>query len=454
MTGLRNGESDEAGHGPYEPTWESLSTHPLPPWFDDAKLGIFIHWGLYSVPAWAPPTGELGSIDWDVWFRANPYAEWYLNSLRIDGSPTQAHHRERYGADYDYYRFAEAFNRGAEAWEPKRWAALFRDVGARYVVFGTKHHDGFTLWPSRIANPHRPGLSATRDLVGELTEAVRAAGMRMGLYYSGGLDWTFDERPITAQKHLFETAPQSQEYADYADAHWRELIERYEPAVLWNDITYPRLGRLPEIFAGYYNRIPDGVINNRFGVPHADTTTPEYSRPKRILERKWEMCRGLGFSFGYNQAEDERHIISARALCELLVDVVSKNGNLLLNVGPMADGAIPPIQEERLRALAAWLQVNGEGVFATRPWERPGAETATGEEVRFTTRAGNLYAFVFGRPADGVVRLAGLPVRAGPGAHLLGGETLPVERAGEVVAVALPSAPNAEGPFCLRFTLD
>src|ERR1700760_4859452 len=174
----------------YEPTLASLNKHPLPQWYADAKLGIFIHWGLYSVPGWAPlshPEHDFRNIDY---IKNNPYAEWYYNVMRIDGSPTQAYHREHYGAGYSYYNFAPVFNEEITKWKPDQWATIFHDAGARYVVLTTKHHDGFTLWPSSIANPTLPKdrQHASRDIVGELTAAVRKQDMRMGLYYSGGYD--------------------------------------------------------------------------------------------------------------------------------------------------------------------------------------------------------------------------------------------------------------------------
>src|SRR5215469_15214251 len=201
----------------YEATWDSIDKHTTPQWFQDAKLGIFIHWGLYSVPAWAPPSGELGKIEWTKWFINNPYAEWYLNTLRITDSPTYKHHIETYGKDFDYYQFAEAFNKGTAGWHPEDWASLFQKTGARYVVLTTKHHDGFRLWPSSVENPHaaREKITASRDLVGDLASAVRSSGMKMGLYYSGGLDWTFTTEPIRNQKDLLARVPQSQEYAGY-----------------------------------------------------------------------------------------------------------------------------------------------------------------------------------------------------------------------------------------------
>lgn len=172
----------------YQATLESLDTHPLPQWYADAKLGIFVHWGLYSVPGWAPlvhPNHDFTSQDY---ITHNPYAEWYLNSMRLDGSPTQVYHREHFGANYDYYNFATNFDKDIQKWNPDAWAQAFRDAGARYVVLTTKHHDGFTLWPSSTPNPKPQSdrQHATRDIVGELSRSVRNAGLRMGLYYSGG----------------------------------------------------------------------------------------------------------------------------------------------------------------------------------------------------------------------------------------------------------------------------
>ena len=153
----------------YEPTYESVSQHPVPDWFHNAKLGIFIHWGLYSVPAWAPVGMDLGEVlgeeedfsnidpdseAWKAWFANNAYAEWYLNTVRIEGSPTHKHHIETYGADFDYYDFVGMFNEAVKAWNPDEWADLFQQVNARYVVLTTKHHDGFLLWPSETPNPH------------------------------------------------------------------------------------------------------------------------------------------------------------------------------------------------------------------------------------------------------------------------------------------------------------
>ena len=433
----------------YEPTIESLDKHPLPEWYDDAKLGIFIHWGLYSVPGWA----QLVRSEHD-YLANNPYAEWYLNTMRIEGSPTQKYHREHYGADYDYYNFAAIFDREIQKWNPDVWAKVFRAAGAKYVVLTTKHHDGFTLWPSATKNPVLPAdrQHATRDIVGELTAAVRKQGLRMGLYYSGGYDWTFAPGPIRESADFEKMKPQSQAYGKYADAQMRELIERYKPAMLWNDIDYPKSGHPLEIMAEFYNTLPDGVIDNRFGVKHSDFGTPEYEKESNINPKKWEECRGLGQSFGYNRAEGEAETISASDLIHLLVDIVSKNGNLLLDVGPEADGTIPAVQMERLQALGEWLRVNGDAIYGTHPWKRAEGETTEKIPVRFTQKNGQVFAILLGDVKTDAVTLKDLRVQPGTRVSLLGSES-PVEwsQQGADIRIVLPKPFADKYALALRF---
>jgi alpha-L-fucosidase len=306
---------------PYEPTFESVRQHRVPDWYHDAKLGIFIHWGLYSVPGWAPHGGDIdqqvAEKGWSGMFANNPYAEWYLNTYRVGDTATRRHHIATYGPNSSYDDFVPLFNEAVKKWHPDEWAHLFKRVGARYAVLTTKHHDGFLLWPSARTSPHKPGhYATTRDLVGELAAAVRAQGMRLGLYYSGGLDWSFNPTPVRDFMDVYSTIVQTPEFVAYADFHWRELIERYQPSILWNDIGYPAKADAARLFADYYNRFPDGLVNDRWaqrmpehipgpgepiGPPvadHADYTTPEYSSYDHIKNMKWEACRGIGHSFG------------------------------------------------------------------------------------------------------------------------------------------------------------
>ncbi|HTO54688.1 MAG TPA: alpha-L-fucosidase [Myxococcota bacterium] len=431
----------------YQPTKASLRRHPVPAWYHDAKLGIFIHWGPFSVPAYAPlGHGDIQELlrreGYRSFFRNIPYSEWYINSIRIEGSPACEHHRRTYGKDVSYFDFAELFKRESARWQPDEWADLFQAAGARYVVLVTKHMDGFLMWPSATPNYARPGYQMERDVVGELTGAVKARGMRMGVYYSSALDQSFTTSAMADLTGLLsEGGPIDRRYAEYQLAHWRELIERYQPSVLWGDIAYPPRTNLFELFAYFYNRIPDGVVNDRWGQlpiwlhrfvrtrlgrallnayatrllrqgatgnvtpPHFDFRTPEFAVMKDIRTEKWETCRGMGHGFGFNREEQEGDHIQLPELVRMLVDIVSKNGNLLLNVGPMADGTIPAVQVELLRGLGRWLQTYGEAIYGTRPWQRAEATTNRGGSVRFTQRADDdgttIYALLMDPIADG-----------------------------------------------------
>src|SRR5882757_1311878 len=440
----------------YDPTIESLGRHPLPQWYADAKLGIFVHWGLYSVPGWAPTVHSEHDFESLDYITHNPYAEWYLNSMRLEGSPTQAYHKEHFGADYDYYNFAPIFNREIQKWHAQDWAKVFHDAGAKYVVLTTKHHDGFTLWPSSTPNPKLPAdrQHATRDIVGDLTKAVNEEGLRMGLYYSGGYDWTFVPGPIRTAADYHSVKPQSEAYGKYADAQFRELIQRYHPAVLWNDIDYPKSGHPLELMAEYYNSVPDGVIDDRFGVKHSDFKSPEYETLDKISPTKWEECRGLGRSFGYNRAEGEAETIAPDELIYLLVDIVSKNGNLLLDIGPEADGTIPPVQMERLQALGTWLGQNGEAIYGTHPWQTAEGTTSEGIRLRFTQTDSALYATMLGKPKTDSITLKSLAPKAGTLIYLLG-EVKPLawSQQGADIKITLPRTLPGQYAYVLKIAV-
>lgn len=449
----------------YQPTLESVKTHPMPNWYNDAKFGIFIHWGMYSVPAYAP-YGELTAeklIKGELGFAESPYAEWYQNSLRLKDSPTQQYHAKTYGKDFRYEQFAPMFNEQLQKWNPDSWAELFSKAGARYVVLVTKHHDGFLMWNSQHPNPRNVNWQAARDVAGELNQAVNSKGMKMGFYYSSLLDWSFTKTPINSLAELIASSDTSREYLAYIENHWRELIERYDPWILWSDIGYPPGFELPKLFADFYNRKPEGVINdrwmqlpkfffNKFGryiltqmikrmgqgelkVPHSDFVTPEYATLDHITAHKWETCRGIGNSFGYNQFEDAHAYQKADDLIRLLADIVSKNGNLLLNVGPRADGSLHPQQMDALEGMGAWLKANGESIYGTRPWIRFSDSSENGAEVRYTSKGDVIYVIVTKLPADGIVAL---PIDVDGSVTLLEtGASMKVERSGERLGVVL-----------------
>jgi alpha-L-fucosidase len=223
--------------------------------------------------------------------------------------------------------------------------------------------------------------------------------------------------------------------------------------LLWNDIDYPKSGHPLQIMAEYYNTAPDGVIDDRFGVKHSDFKSPEYQTMDKISETKWEECRGLGRSFGYNRAEGEAETIAPDELIYLLVDIVSKNGNLLLDVGPEADGTIPPVQMTRLQALGAWLDLNGEAIYGTHPWKPAVGQTSEGIQVRFTQKDSTVYATLLGQPKTATVVIKDLSPGAGAQVYLLGSPALLVwDHQGQDIKIHLPAALPGQYAHVLRMT--
>ncbi len=452
--------AQDMGSQVYLPTVESLSQRETPQWFNDAKLGIFIHWGLYSVPAWATPTTTPDKVtDWKAFYKSNPYAEWYLNSLRISGSPTQQYHEKKYGKNFDYYAFRDSLLLQTKGWKADDWAEIIQQTGAKYVVLTTKHHDGFTLYPSNIINPFRTKeeINSPRDYVGELSKAVREKNIKFGVYYSGGLDWTFNYSSITnLWPDLFQSMPTSIAYTVYADCQLHELIHKYKPDVLWNDVNYPANGDLLGIFSELFNTNPDAVVNDRWQQYEelTDFSTPEYTVRNSISEDKWETCRGLGYSFGYNQVEGDAQLLSSADLIKLLVEVVSKNGNLLLNIGPKGDGTIPDNQLQRLRDLGNWMQMNGEGIYGTTPWEISDAILNDGTKLCFTRKDGDLYVFVMGQPKNGFISLPFIQHNSESKAILFGNgnEILPISLTDKTVKIQLPEKLDFEFAMMIKIT--
>jgi alpha-L-fucosidase len=398
------------------------------------------------------------------------------------------YHREHYG-ERPYASFREDFERGGIArFDPDAWADAFRAAGARYVVFVTKHHDGYCLWPSRVPNPRRPGWASPRDCVDELARAVRARGMRFGVYYSGGLDWTWNPEPVRTLADVMASVPAG-DYPAYADAQVRELVERFGPEVLWNDIAWPtRPEALWRLFADYYEAVPEGLVNDRWLTPnwvtsalrvrpvravadallrrlvrsgkadltpprppHCDARTPEYAVFPTARREKWECVRGIDKSFGYNRVSREEDFLSERELIHSFADIVSKNGNLL-NVGPRGeDAAIPEPQLRRLAWLGAWLRGNGDAVYGTRPWIRAEGRTREGPAVRFTAKARTLYAIVLGTPAGTSLTIEDLAPEEGARVELLGAGPVSWKRDGGALRIELtePLAPAPAHAFSI-----
>lgn len=380
--------------------WESLK-RPTPAWLPRSRLGIFIHWGAYSVPAWAEPSGALGTVSDHEWFAHNAYAEWYGNTMRIPGSPTARRHQELYGgAPYD--AFLDQWT--AERFDPAVWAELFAAAGAGFVVPTTKHHDGIALWDAPgTGSRNTVHRGPHRDLIGDIAEAVRAQGMRFGVYYSGGLDWSVTSfGPHTSHHDISTLRPCDAAYNMYAIAHVRDLIRRYQPDVLWNDINWPDAGKrtgpgsLHELLSDFYAGNPDGVVNDRWGDTHWDFRTSEYESGTEVevAGQQWEQCRGIGLSFGYNQVEGPDQYLDGRALSRLLGDIVSRGGRLLLNVGPTAAGEIIQPQQDALRGLGRWMRTAGEHLAASVPVDEQVAAPSNEPWVRWLETPEHLVALV------------------------------------------------------------
>ncbi len=482
--------------GPYRADLDSLGGHPVPQWFSDAKFGVFVHWGLFSVPGFAPtkPYADVLRDDYDRAMLVSPYAEDYANAMRDASTPTAEFHRRTYG-DMPYEGFQEIFERETAGFDAERWAEAFRAAGAGYVVMVAKYHDGYALWPTAVRNPHAPGWHSERDLVGEVAAAVRAKGMRFGIYYSGGVDWTF-QRATVRTLGDYSYAAYGDGYADYAEAQLRELITRYRPDVLWNDISWPTgQDRLNAVFADYYNQVPDGVVNDRWqtdsltrramgtapgraafdglfrrliardpglvdrvtppAVPHADFTTPEYTQYPDKQDFAWETTRGMGTSYGWNRQETDAHYASfEQKLFPDFAAAVSRNGRLLLNVGPAGGrGEIPAEQLSRLDAFGKWFAANGRTVTGTRPWDVASATTPDGLPVQFTQSPGGaVNAVVVGRPAGTSVRIDGATLPAGRATLLADGGPVTVTPADG--STTLTFARDLTGLFSPAVTID
>ncbi|WP_125610757.1 alpha-L-fucosidase [Specibacter cremeus] len=424
----------------------------VPQWYRDAKLGFFIHWGLYSVPAWATAHGA-GGVPAEDAYAHHQYAEWYGNTVRIPGSPTWRRHQDLYGTGTGYEDLADLWD--ADAFNASAFVGKLVGAGARYIIPTTKHHEGFCLWDTDTTAFNAARRGPRRDLIGEIGAATREHGARFGVYFSGALDWhVSDFPPIESDTDLFRFRRNDERFARYSAAQLEELVHRFAPDILWNDIDWPDGGKGRDDFAvaallrRYFEAVPDGVVNDRWGVPYHGFLTREYRHVEDIVDQPWESTRGLGYSFGYNQAEGPEHSLSGEALIRLLVDVVSKNGNLLINVGPRADGSIPDLQEAAMAAMGVWLGAHGEAIYGTRPWRRA-TDRNGGSPVAYTRKGGSVFVHALDPAAGRFV----LPpeLASAPAVHWLaddgGAPGAAVGRGGEVV---IPAALRADAVAVAR----
>lgn len=391
--------------------WASIDSRPVPAWFEDAKFGIFIHWGVYAVPAYSPTVRDGVGV-------YERYAEWYWRRWQDKGNTQKFfidYHNKNFGSNFKYQDFVHDFK--AEMFQPDEWAKLFKRSGAKYVVLTSKHHEGFPLWPSKHSwNWNAMDVGPHRDLLGDLTKAVREKDLKMGYYYSL-LEWY---HPLYKKETINQ----------YIDQHMfpqmKDLVNTYQPDVFWTDGEWDYHSdtlRSTEFLSWLFNESPvkdKVVINDRWGKEtrskHGGFFTTEYDLVHEgnadglKFERPWEECRGMAGSFGYNRNELLDDYSTSEELIHILINKVGRGGNLLLNIGPTADGRIPVIMQQRLADMGAWLDVNGEAIYETRKWEK--APSVTKETSTYFTKKGkDLYVLCTKFPTENImVENIGKPV--------------------------------------------
>ncbi len=386
----------------YQPTLKSIRAHECPQWFKDAKFGMFIDYGLYSVAGWAPKKDE-GAM----------YPDWYLHNM-YQYDEWRAYHEKTWGADFERDDFISLFT--AEEFDPEGLVELAAEAGMQYVIPFCKHHDGFCLWPSSYTKRDAVDMGPKRDLIRPLVDACRDHELKFGFYFSIE-EWEYpvldengdvqvrlwhhlntDEKYVPYDDEKFAgmmtgKVPVRDFFDDYIIPQAEEFIELYDPDILWFDgewTTPLAETRAPEIAAYFYNHAAGRksvTANDRMGkdtrFKSGDFFTSEYhslesEQPKFV--HKWEECRGISQSFGYNWQDTEENVISTGEFVDMLVRIVSENGNLLLIVNLDGKGALPEVQKTRLQAIGRWLDVNGEAIYSTKPW----LVSHQGESLRFT----------------------------------------------------------------------
>jgi alpha-L-fucosidase len=481
LTDVENGD----GQGPYRPDWESLRTYEPPEWYKDAKFGIFIHWGVYSVPAFG--------------------SEWYPRMMYVGGSSEYRHHIETYGTQdkVGYKEFIPMFK--ADHFDPAAWADLFKKAGAKYVVPVAEHHDGFAMYDSGLSDWTVAKMGPHRDTTGELAKAVRAAGLHFGVS-SHRVEHNFFMGPgrtipsdvndpqyamLYGPAHAWVMNPQGTPLNNdftYVSSAWTndwlarsaELVEKYHPDIVYFDWWIGQAAiraNLARFAAFYYNsslKYSDhvGVINFKDYAmqEHSGVMDLERGQLGDIRPLCWQTDTSISNkSWGYIKEDTFK---SPEFVVHQLVDIVSKNGNLLLNIGPKSDGTIPDEVQKVLLDVGAWLKVNGEAIYGTRPWRIYGegptkvaagsfhdTDTAhyTEEDFRFTAKGESLYVIGLGWPTNAQAVIHALAQATGSehvqSVALLGSDAkLPFEQNRDGLHVRLPAKAPTKYAYALRIT--
>jgi len=471
--------------GPFRPDWESLQRYQVPEWYKDAKFGIFIHWGVYSVPAFGN--------------------EWYPRNMYSAGSLENKHHIATYGAvdKFGYKDFVPLFK--AEHFDPAAWAELFKNSGAKYVIPVAEHHDGFAMYDSGLSDWTAAKMGPHRDVIGELAKAVRAAGLHFGVsshrvehnffletgrkvqsdindpqyaaFYGPAHNWLSNPRETPVSNDFTYV---SSAWADDWLARSAELVQKYHPDIFYFDwwIGQPYIRpNLTRFASFYYNsslKFGDhiGVINYKDYAMQANSAVLDIERGQLgdIRPQYWQTDTSVSNkSWGYIKDDTFK---SPQFIINQLIDIVSKNGNLLMNIGPRSDGTIPEEVQNVLLDVGAWLKVNGEAIYGTRPWRVYGegpTKPATGafhdtdvtrytaEDFRFTSKGDILYAIGLVWPTKGEVVIHSLAPASGnrqvQSVALLGTDIKPkFEQRADGLHIQLSGEPPAKYAYALRIT--
>ncbi|XP_042302381.1 plasma alpha-L-fucosidase [Sceloporus undulatus] len=439
------GASSSSSFSRYEASWESLDSRPLPEWFDGAKLGLFIHWGLFSVPS-------FGS-EWFWWYWQKEKREPYVTFMK-----------KNYRPGFTYEDFAPLFT--AEFFDANQWADILRASGAKYVVLTSKHHEGFTLWGSKYSWAwNAVDVGPRRDIVAELASSIRKkTDLHFGLYHSL-FEWFnplfLDDAASVFMKNQFpvhKTLPELY-----------ELVNQYHPEILWSDGD----GDAPDTYwnstgflAWLYNDSPvrDIVVtNDRWGAgticKHGGYyTCADRYNPGHLLFHKWENCMTIDkLSWGYRRNAQLSDYLTIEELIKELVETVSCGGNLLVNVGPTHDGRIPIIFEERLKQMGTWLAINEEAIFNTKPWRAQNDSSTPGVWYTFKPKEGILYAIFLNWPDSGTLVLGEPKGIIGKTKVTLLGYAKPlpwVSLVGKGMIVAIPQLSFIKFPYQWGWTLE
>ena len=463
-------------NGPFAASWDSLQEYEIPKWYLDAKFGIFIHWGVYCVPAFGN--------------------EWYPRQMYQRGTPHYQHHVDTYGphTEFGYKDFIAMLT--AEKFDASEWAELFADAGAKFIVPVAEHHDGFAMYDCSFSDWTATKMGPKRDIIGELATAVRSKQMVFGLsshraehfwFFDGGKTFASDvqdpandglygpAQPHPDDHHDLAANPPTPDFLDDWLARTCELVDKYQPQLVWFDWWIGNNGFVSHLqrFTSYYYNCGaawnKGVaINYKYEAFPKGTAVFDVERGQlsEIRPEFWQTDTSVSRnSWGYVTNHDYKPVSD---IVHDLVDIVSKNGALLLNIGPRADGTIPEPEVEMLLEIGRWLKVNGEAIYGTRPWhvfgEGPtkvptGAFTDTKrqaftqEDIRFTTKGESLYATVLAWP-EGELTITSLADQTIAGVALLGYDgTLTWSSDAEGLHIRMPAQKPCAHAFAFRISL-